>query len=333
MRPGEPLRVVLAGQETAGVHTLRLLTEAGCDVRAVLSDPEPHGRGLDEAARSAGIAVLPGADVRTPALAERLRRDRVDLLLNVHSLHIVAPEVLDAPRLGAYNLHPGPLPEYAGLDAPSWALLDGRDRHAVTLHRMAAGIDTGPIAYTADLLITEDETGATLAARCVRLGLPLVADLVATLQAGRPVPAIAQDPGRRRYRGRRRPGENVVRWDGPARDVVALVRACDYHPWTSPWGAATSATAGGRPVTVLRAATTGIPADAPPGTVGTAGALGVPVAAADEWVLVRRLRVDGLRTTPATALRAGERLVVPAGAALPAGAIPTTAPPTTGAGA
>jgi len=59
----------------------------------------------------------------------------------------VPEAVLGVPARGAWNLHPGPLPRYAGLNAPSWAIYRGEQRHGVTVHRMDRGIDTGDIAY------------------------------------------------------------------------------------------------------------------------------------------------------------------------------------------
>ena len=57
----------------------------------------------------------------------------MDLILNVHSLHLIRKEILDLPRLGSFNFHPGPLPRYAGLNSVCWALYRGETKHGVTL--------------------------------------------------------------------------------------------------------------------------------------------------------------------------------------------------------
>ena len=73
-----------------------------------------------------------------------MREQGVDLLLNVHSLYLIARRtVVAAPRIGSFNLHPGPLPEYAGLNTPSWAIYNGEREHGVTVHWMEPGVDTG----------------------------------------------------------------------------------------------------------------------------------------------------------------------------------------------
>ncbi len=71
------------------------------------------------------------------------------MLINVHSLLIMRGDVVEAPSIGSFNLHPGPLPGHAGLNAPSWAIFNDEARHAVTLHWMTAGIDTGAIVSEA----------------------------------------------------------------------------------------------------------------------------------------------------------------------------------------
>ena len=118
------LAVALAAEEAAGVGALRLLAERGYRIVAVLTGSAAEGRGASVAGLAAelGVPVRPAEQVRDPALAAWLRGQGTDLLLNVHSLHVVDPDVLEAPALGAFNLHPGPLPDRAGLNVPSWAL-------------------------------------------------------------------------------------------------------------------------------------------------------------------------------------------------------------------
>jgi UDP-4-amino-4-deoxy-L-arabinose formyltransferase/UDP-glucuronic acid dehydrogenase (UDP-4-keto-hexauronic acid decarboxylating) len=213
------------------------------------------------------------------------------------------PDVVAAPRIGSFNLHPGPLPQYAGLNAPSWAIYNGERRHAVTVHWMEAGIDTGAIAFQSWFDLEEDDTAFTVAARCVKLGVPLLARLVEAAER-RAIPAVAQDLSRRRYYGGDPPEGGRMVWSRPARDIVNLVRACDYSPFASPWGHPT-ARLDSRPIDVTKAARTRQPAHATPGTVGAVEGDDVNVAAADEWVAVRRVQVAGEPLSPAAVLRPG----------------------------
>ena len=296
------LTVLLVAEEAAGLGALRVLAESEHRVAAVLTGAVA-GRGATAAAEAErlGLAVWEPALVRDEAFAERLRAAQVDLLLNVHSLHVAAGAVVAAPRIGSFNLHPGPLPEYAGLNAPSWAIFNGEQSHAVTLHWMDAEVDAGPIAYEARFPIDDRDTGLTLSARCVREGLPLVERLLADALAGA-IPRRPQHPGGRARHGRDAPFAGRLPWTLPARRVADLVRAADFSPLPSPWGHP-RATLAGRELEFLRVSLTGETADAPAGTVGAGGR----VAAADEWVMVERVRAAGQSAEPAKALPQGLR--------------------------
>lgn len=300
--------VLVVAEESAGAQSLRLVARRGHEVVGVLTAPDRSNGSVAGVADELGLPVLDPGRVRDPGLARWIADHGVDLLVNVHSLQIVHEDVIAAPRIGSFNLHPGPLPRYAGLNAPSWAVYEGETRHAVTLHWMAGKVDAGAIAYEAWFDIAPTDTGLRVATNCVRHGVPLVGRLLddAARGAGH-VPATPQDPAGRRWFGRGAPHGGRLPWDMPARRVVDLVRAATYAPFPSPWGwPATSLC--GRDIEVTRVRPTGEAADAPPGTVGHARPGGVLVAAADEWVLVERLRVDGRPAAPGEALPAGARL-------------------------
>jgi methionyl-tRNA formyltransferase len=307
-----PLRVLLIAEEAAGVQTLRMLAGSPHEVVAVMT----RGLGgLSVGATVAGVAsrlgyrLWPVRQAKEAGFAETVRREEVDLLLNVHALCVLPAESVAAPRIGSFNLHPGPLPRYAGLNAPSWAIYHGEQTHAVTVHWMDGGIDTGPIAYETGLEIEEDDTGLTLSAKCVRAGLPLLHDLLEAAAKGA-VPRCPQPALVRRYFGREVPHEGRLIWTEPAARVVGFIRACDYVPFSSPWGHPRAYLAG-REISVLKATRTGEPTEAPSGTVGDHIGSEVLVAASDEWVRVRRVQVGSSAFPAAEVLRPGDRFAVP----------------------
>lgn len=306
------MNVLLVAEESAGIQTLRLLADSEHEVAGVMTTGPTRGGGatVASAASALGVPALPSERLREPAFADWVHVHKIDLLLNVHSLFVIDSDVIRAPRIGAFNLHPGPLPEYAGLNAPSWAIYFGETRHAVTLHWMDAKIDTGAIAYATEFGIDEKDTGLSLSARCVQKGMPLIAELLETAAVDpSSIPRVAQDLSRRRYFGREAPDGGRISWGSPAERVVAFVRACDYFPFASPWGSPAS-TIDGREVAVLKAARTGQPSGAEPGTVGEAEDGAVQVAAQDEWVRVSRVQPEGRRPVPAAeVLTPGMRFV------------------------
>jgi methionyl-tRNA formyltransferase len=314
MPADRPLRVVMVAEESAGAQTLDALLAAqeSPEIVAVVTATEPEGtrRPLVAAAASRhGLDVVSASTLRGGSFAQTLRDLGVDLLINVHSLFVLDSDVLRAPRIGSFNLHPGPLPEYAGLNAPSWAIYQGETTHAVTVHWMDARIDSGPVAYTASFAVDEADTGLSLTAKCVRNGVPLLLQLVADA-ARNPssIPATQQDLRRRRYFGREVPNEGRLLWAESAGQIVRFVRAADYGPFDSPWGMP-RARLGDGSVGITKASLPGKAADEAPGTVGSRlDGGGVMVAATDEWVAIHRMWRDGRSVTPSEVCSPGDRL-------------------------
>jgi UDP-4-amino-4-deoxy-L-arabinose formyltransferase/UDP-glucuronic acid dehydrogenase (UDP-4-keto-hexauronic acid decarboxylating) len=284
-----PLNILLVAEEGAGNRVLRGLLDGDHRVAAVMTSADGTG-GVAGAAAEAGIPVWDARLVTDPRCGEMVRDARVDVVLNVHSLYIIHPSVLAAPAIGSFNLHPGPLPGYAGLNAPSWAVYNGEERHAVTLHWMAAGIDTGPVAYETSFPVGARDTALTVSTNCVRHGVPLVARLLAAAAADPgSIPAVAQDLSARRCFGRHVPNGGRVVWTDTARRLVDFVRACDYLPFASPWGSPV-ATLDGREMEILKASATDMPVSAAPGTTMPGAEGELLVAASDLWVRIERMR-------------------------------------------
>jgi methionyl-tRNA formyltransferase len=305
------LRILLIAEEAAGVQTLRMLAGSPHELVAVMTGGVGRlsdGASVGGIASRLGYRLWPARQLKESGFAEIIRREEVDLLLNVHALYVLPADVVAAPRLGSFNLHPGPLPRYAGLNAPSWAIYNGERTHAVTLHWMDGGIDTGPIAYQTELAIEEEDTGLTVTAKCVRAGLPQIRELLEIAVAGA-IPRQPQPNVIRRYYGREVPHEGQLLWTDSAARVVNFVRACDYLPFTSPWGYPRACLAG-CDVSVLKAVRTGERSDAQAGTIGWREGSDVLVAARDEWVRVRRVQVGGHNLAAAEVLRLGDRFIV-----------------------
>lgn len=310
------MRVVLAAEEAAGIQALRLIAaQEDINLIAVLtSAPSGTKRGVvvADVAAKLDCRVLPAETVREPAFADSLRDERVDMLINVHSLYIIHGDVVAAPRIGSFNLHPGPLPGYAGLNAPSWAIFNGETRHAVTLHWMTAGLDTGAIAYNAWFDLAEMATGLSCSMLCTRLGVPLVGKLLtAALQDGASIPAQSQNGAQRvLYKRNEVPFGAKIDWNKPAATLDAFIRASDYHPMPSPWGHPETGH-NGASLDVVKVQRTGRACDAAPGTLAIGEAGAVEVATGDEWLVLKRVQQEGRVLPPAELLEAGGRLESP----------------------
>lgn len=311
------MRILLVGEESTGMQLLKELDaitrpDGPHEIVGVLASPE---LGADKApsvwrlAETMGLRTWPAAWVKDADFAATLAAQEIDVLLNVHSLHVIHEAVLATARLGAFNLHPGPLPHYAGLNAPSWAIYNDETSHAVTLHKMVAGVDRGPVVYEARFPIDEADSALAVYVKCRKLGIPLILRLLEQLEADpESLPLIEQDAaGRRFYYGGEVPDDGRLSWSQPAQRIVNLVRACDFYPFVSPWGVPT-ARLDGREIGILKASRTGRAADAPPGTVTDGEAQSMSIAGEDEAIQVGLINVDGKVMPARKLLQLGQRL-------------------------
>src|SRR2546426_7173650 len=154
------MRILLVGEESAGVRVLRWLMTTEHSLVAVLAGgTRGNASTLASAAERLGVGVRSAELVREMGFANWLESEGVDHLLNVYSLFLIRPEALLVPTIGCFNLHPGPLPKYAGLNVPSWAVYYGEAQHGATIHWMTPEVDAGPIAFQEWFDITREDTG------------------------------------------------------------------------------------------------------------------------------------------------------------------------------
>ena len=306
------MNILLVGEEAAGIQMLRALGQTEHRIVGVMASSSKKGNGgptMWNVAQTLGYTTWPAQLVKDPEFASQVAREKVDILLNVHSLFIIQGAVVAAPRLGSFNLHPGPLPRYAGLNAVSWAIYRGEKTHGVTVHKMVPEIDSGPIVYQAFFPIEETDTALSLSSKCVKEGLVLMLRLLKqAAENPEGIPFQAQDLAQREYFGREVPEGGRLSWARPAREVVNFVRACDYYPFQSPWGHP-RATVGEREIAIVKASLTGKACQAIPGTLGETASPGVNVACLDEWILVQHVIVEGKHARAADVLQPAPQVV------------------------
>ena len=305
-----PFSAILIGNDTLTREAGRMLVEGGHRLTAVVTRAAP----VADWARGAGLRVeAPGPD-----LAQRL--SDADWILSVANLDILPPALLARGRRGAVNFHDGPLPAYAGLNAPVWAILNGETRHGITWHLIEGGVDEGPILEQRLFDIAPDDTALTLNARCFAAALESVPALMAQLD-GTPRP-VAQDLSRRTLFARdARPAHGGrIDWTRPAEEIARMVRALDHGDYPNPlvtarfmsgdrWFAAGTAHV--------------VAGDGAPGTVLAADGATLTVATGAGTVRLGRLRDMAGRALPAGAVAPGTILPGPDGteAAAIAGAL------------
>lgn len=159
-----------------------------------------------------------------------------DYLFSVANLRVLSESVIQAPRRHAINFHDGPLPRYAGLNATTWAILNGETRHGISWHLMEARIDSGDIVMDREVPIPPGTSSASLNLACYEAGIAAFADLLNDI-AGAGLKRRSQDSAQRTYFGKyMRPGGAIIDWRRTAAAIEAEVRACDFGPGSNNFG-------------------------------------------------------------------------------------------------
>ena len=301
--PTTQLTCLLMGGESLLIQCAETLRSRGHVVAAVVTDAKV----ILKWANSLGIAVhAPGCD-----LEQRLSATSYDWFFGIANLRIVPDPIWKKASKGAANFHDGPLPRYAGLNAPSWAILAGEAQHGVTWHALTKGIDEGDIYAQSQFEILPDETALTLNTKCFAAAIETFGELLDAMESGTLV-ARPQDFATRSYFGKydRPEAGATLRFDRPAAELDTLVRALDYGPgYRNPLIL---------PKLRIGAGVFGVTSlelqheagrSEPPGTVLAVDDGGAVVATADRPVkLTRLVRANGTEVQAAAALSMGMRL-------------------------
>ena len=235
------LRVVFFGSPAFAVPSLRAVAAAaGAELVAVVSQPDrPAGRGQAQAAPAVkiaagelGVPVLQPEKVRTPETAAALAAFAADLFVVVAYGRILPQSLLDMPRLGAYNVHASLLPQLRGAAPIQWSIIRGDSETGVSIMRMEAGLDTGPVAATRRLAIADDDTTGTLSVKLADLGAGLLAETLPAIAGGR-VRLTPQDEAAATLAPLLTKADGRLRFDRPARVVSAQARGVDPWPGAS----------------------------------------------------------------------------------------------------
>jgi methionyl-tRNA formyltransferase len=185
-----PLRLIFMGTPDFAVPTLLELIGRGHEVAAVYTRaPKPAGRGMalqptpvEREARRFGLPVLTPATLKTPEAQAAFAAHQADAAVVVAYGLILPKPVLDAPRLGCFNLHASALPRWRGAAPINRAIMAGDAETAVMVMKMAEGLDTGPVAMAERLAIAADMTAGELHDALARLGADLMARALAAIE-------------------------------------------------------------------------------------------------------------------------------------------------------
>ena len=230
-----PLRLGFAGTPEFAVPALGALAQAH-RICAVFTQPDrPAGRGqslhaspVKTLATLLGLPVHQPASFKSPETLEILRSLELDALVVVAYGLILPPAALQCPKLGCINIHASLLPRWRGAAPIQRAVLAGDSNTGVTIMRMDAGLDTGPMLAAREIAIGADDTAKTLHDRLARLGAELIGETLNALRQGR-VRERPQPSEGVTYAEKITKAEALIDWRQDAVQISRRVRA--FNPW------------------------------------------------------------------------------------------------------
>jgi methionyl-tRNA formyltransferase len=329
MRP----RTIFFGSPEFAVPSLERVA-SDTELVAVVTQPDrPAGRGRELVAPAVkvaagrlapGVPVLQPEKIRTGDFEAALRALDAALFVVVAYGRILPQSILDLPALGPFNVHASLLPRGRGAAPIQWSIINGDEKTGISIMRMEAGLDTGPVVARAEIAIFEDDTAETLGARLAVLGADLLGATLPAILEGRAT-FERQEDARATLAPILRKEDGRLSFAASARAVSARARGVD------PWPGATALLVGGGGG-AAGGHGQGAPSEGPivklfrprviaPGLAGTSvstpgtivaidDVAGVVVACGDGAVAFAELQLPGRKRLPARAAAAGRAISV-----------------------
>jgi methionyl-tRNA formyltransferase len=305
------LKLGFAGTPDFAVPALERLAERH-RIAAVFTQPDrPAGRGqglhlsaVKRRALELGLTVHQPASFKTPEALEMLRAARVDLLIVVAYGLILPAAVLSIPARGCFNIHASLLPRWRGAAPIQRALLAGDQVTGVTIMRMEAGLDTGPMLLSRSIPIDARDNAKSLHDKLAAMGAQLIEEALQTLPLGL-LPEVAQPLEGVTYATKIDKTEAPIQWGHHAEEISRQVRA--FNPWPM-----AQTRFDGKQVRIWEAEPIDSPdmsgAARPPGSVLTATREGIDVVCGTGVLRILKLQLAGRKALPAEEFLRGQRL-------------------------
>jgi len=231
------LKIIFLGTAELACASLEKISSGeSFQVIAVITQPDkPKGRDLKLTpspvkimAEKFNLSVLQPPRARDEKFISELRELKPDLMVVVAYGQILPQTILDLPRFGCLNVHTSLLPKYRGAAPIQWAIADGNSETGVTIMKMDAGLDTGPILSFRRTPILPADDSQILHDRLAQLGAELLAETIPDYVAGKIQPQPQPADGST-YAAKIKKEDGKIDWNQPALQIWNRLRA--FTPW------------------------------------------------------------------------------------------------------
>jgi len=222
------LKTVVFAYHNMGLAGLEALKRHGYDIVGVFTHEDDPGENcwfgsVKNWAVDQGIAVYTTEEVNSPDWIEKIAAMNPDVIFSFYYRSMICREILDLPRVGAFNLHGSYLPHYRGRCPVNWVIINGEKQTGVTLHYMIDKPDAGDIVGQKAVEIDVSDTAKTLYDKLCRAAKELLDEVLPLVKKGQ-IPRQKQDLSRGSYYGGRRPEDGRIDWKKSADEIFNLIR-------------------------------------------------------------------------------------------------------------
>ncbi len=218
---------------------LELISKSAKPAWVITNAPKPAGRGMQlrvtpvsEAAEKLGVTTYTTEKLSADAgLLEFIKSDTPDLIMVIDFGHMIKEPLLSLPRIGCINIHPSKLPLYRGSAPVQRAIMDGLTETAVTLFKLDAGMDSGPILSQPTVPILPEDDTESLLAKCAKAGCDEIIKYIEQHPAEE-WSFMPQDTSAVSYAPKIEKNEGKIEWGRDAHTLINLIRALKYSPGT-----------------------------------------------------------------------------------------------------
>jgi methionyl-tRNA formyltransferase len=308
------MRIIFFGTADLSCASLaKLAGIADFSVVAVVTQPDkPKGRELKLTpspvkvlAERLGLLVLQPKRARDEQFIAQMSEYRPDLMVVVAYGQILPQRLLDIPPHGCLNVHTSLLPKYRGAAPIQWAIADGEPETGVTIMKLDAGLDTGPVLAVRRTPILPTDDSQTLHDRLAQLGAELLMETIPGHVAGRITPQPQPAEGAT-YAAKIKKEDGRIDWHWPAARIWNRLRA--FTPW--PGAFTLLQTVGGKPQLLKIWKAEVMERAGAPGTVLAADKTGLVVGCGQGALRILELQREGGKRLTAEQFLAGCPLVV-----------------------
>lgn len=229
------MRTVFIGTSEFAASVLERLATSAHRPGLVLTRPDrPRGRGrklgsppVAELARRIGIALEQPASINEPPALQAIARVRPQVGVVCAFGALIREPLLSEHEL--LNIHPSLLPRWRGAAPVERAIMAGDSRTGVSIMRLTAGLDSGPVCLAKSIPIAPRDSYGSLAGRLQALGGELIVRVLDSTERGAPPPFVEQDDALATYAERILPEDRLLDPARPAAELERVVRALHPH--------------------------------------------------------------------------------------------------------